>query len=70
MAKLVSGLRAKGFRPPVCCCVHALFVEGAQQKLLEAGAVQIASCDTVSHPSNRIGIGKLLAEGVQASLGR
>lgn len=70
MAKLVSGLRAKGFRPPVCCCVHALFVEGAQQKLLEAGAVQIASCDTVSHPSNRISIGKLLAEGVQASLGR
>lgn len=70
MAKLVSGLLAKGFRPPVCCCVHALFGEGAQARLLEAGALQIASCDTVSHPSNRISVGKLLAEGALASLAR
>ncbi|MDP3459767.1 MAG: ribose-phosphate diphosphokinase [Hyphomonas sp.] len=70
MAKLVSGLQAKGFRPPVCCCVHALFDDGAQERLLDAGALQIASCDTVSHPSNRIGIGKLLAEGALASLAR
>jgi len=70
MAKLVSGLRAKGFRPPVCCCVHALFVEGAQESLLDAGALQITSCDTVPHPTNRISVGKLLAEGVLDSLGR
>lgn len=70
MEKLVSGLLAKGFRAPVCCCVHALFVEGALARLLDAGALQIVSCDTVSHPSNRIGVGKLLAEGVLASFGR
>ena len=70
MAKLVSGLLAKGFRPPVCCCVHALFVDSAHAHLLEAGALQIVSCDTVPHASNRISIGKLLAEGVLASLGR
>ena len=68
MARLVSGLLAKGFRQPVCCCVHALFAEGAQVQLLEAGALQIVSCDTVLHPSNRIAVGSLLVEGVMASL--
>lgn len=68
MARLVSGLMAKGFRQPVCCCVHALFAEGAQAQLLDAGALQIVSCDTVPHPSNRIAAGKLLVDGVLASL--
>ncbi|MBA3067931.1 MAG: ribose-phosphate diphosphokinase [Hyphomonas sp.] len=70
MVRLVSDLLDKGFKPPVCCCVHALFVEGAHAQLLEAGALQIISCDTVPHPSNRIAIGKLLAEGVLTCLGR
>lgn len=70
MARLVSGLVAKGFRPPICCCVHALFVEGAYARLMEAGALQVVSCDTVPHESNKISVGKLLAEGVQACLGR
>ena len=69
MAKLVSGLVAGGFRPPACCCVHALFVEGAHDRLLQAGALQVTSCDTIRHPSNSIGVGKLLAEAVLASLG-
>lgn len=70
MTKLVSGLLARGFRPPVCCCVHALFVDDAQVRLLEAGALQIVSCDTVAHPSNTMTVGKLLAEGALASFGR
>ena len=69
MAKLVSGLVAGGFRPPACVCVHALFVEGAHARLLEAGALQVASCDTIHHPSNRISVGKLLADGVLVRLG-
>jgi len=70
MAKLVSGLVAGGFRPPVCCCVHPLFVESAYERILDAGALQVISCDTVLHPSNKISVGKLLAEGVLASLER
>lgn len=70
MEQLVSGLVAGGFRPPACCCVHPLFVESAYQRLIEAGAQQVISCDTVLHPSNKIRVGKLLAEGVLASLQR
>jgi ribose-phosphate pyrophosphokinase len=70
MAKLVSGLVAAGFRPPACCCVHALFVDGAHERLLQAGAVQVVSCDTIHHPSNGIGVGKLFAEAVVSSLER
>jgi ribose-phosphate pyrophosphokinase len=68
MAELVSGLVSAGFKPPACCCVHPLFVEGAHQRLLQAGALQVVSCDTVRHPSNRISVGNLFAEGVLASL--
>ena len=42
----------------------------AHAQLVEAGALQVVSCDTVPHASNKISVGKLLAEGVQACLGR
>lgn len=64
MAKLVSELLAKGFRAPICCCVHALFTEEAGAQLRAAGALRIISCDTVFHPSNKVHIGGLLADGV------
>lgn len=64
MAELISGLLAKGFRAPVCCCVHALFTEEAETQMRDAGAIRVVSCDTVLHLSNKIRIGSLLADGV------
>lgn len=64
MAELISGLLAKGFRAPVCCCVHALFPEEAGRQLRVAGALRVVSCDTVQHASNAVHIGGLMADGV------
>lgn len=68
MARLIEGLIAKGFKRPICCSVHALFSEGAEELILSAGALSIVSCESVVHPSNKITIGKVLAEGVREIL--
>jgi ribose-phosphate pyrophosphokinase len=64
-------LAKAGLGAPVCIAVHALFDDGAQRRLLEAGATRVLSCDTVAHPSNAIRMAPLLARAVrQASAGR
>jgi ribose-phosphate pyrophosphokinase len=68
MSKLVGGLVAKGFKPPICCCVHPLFAAGAAEMILSAGACRIISCDSVVHASNTITVGGILADGCAAVL--
>ncbi|MBD1396408.1 ribose-phosphate pyrophosphokinase [Pontibacter sp. JH31] len=47
---------------PVCIGVHAVFAEGAYKALLEAGAAQVVTCNTIPHASNGIQVEALLAE--------
>jgi len=58
-------LRKAGMAAPLCMAVHALFDAEAQQQLLEAGATRVLSCDTITHPSNAIRMGPLLARAVR-----
>lgn len=51
-----------GLRPAVCVAIHAVFAEGAYEKLLTAGAQRVVSTDTIPHTSNVISMGPLLAE--------
>ncbi|MFN4025456.1 MAG: ribose-phosphate diphosphokinase [Hyphomonas sp.] len=60
MAKLVESLVSAGLAAPVCCAIHALFSDGAEDLLKSAGAARIVSCDTVPHATNSIPIGALL----------
>lgn len=64
MAKLVESLVSAGLAAPVCCAIHALFSDGAEDLLKSAGAAQIVSCDTIPHTTNRIPAGALLAAAV------
>jgi ribose-phosphate pyrophosphokinase len=59
-------LREAPAAAPVCVVVHALFDEQTASKLLLAGVVRIASCDTVRHPSNAIALGPALARAVRS----
>lgn len=61
MARLVELLASAGLGAPVCCAIHALFSDGAEDLLKSAGAAQIISCDTIPHATNRIPVGPLLA---------
>lgn len=68
MIAAVRHLRAAGLAPPVCVGVHAIFAGDAFEALRAAGAGRIATCDSVSHPSNAIALGELIAAAV-AGLG-
>lgn len=57
-------LRAAGWGPPVCVAVHALTDAAGIDMLHRAGFSRIASCDTVPHPTNAIGVAGLLAEAL------
>ena len=64
MIETVVHLRKAGLASPVCLAVHAVFAQTAFDDLRAAGAADIASCDTIAHPSNRIRLGEPLAAAV------
>jgi ribose-phosphate pyrophosphokinase len=70
MIETVRHLRRAGFAAPVCVAVHAVFAQTAFEDLLAAGAGDIASCDTILHPSNRISLVAAIAPGVRELLNR
>lgn len=50
----VKELKKRKQRAIYCICVHALLVEGALEKILNAGAKKVISCNTVPSKTNRI----------------
>jgi ribose-phosphate pyrophosphokinase len=59
-----KGLEARGFPKPICVVVHPLFAEDAYARLADVAA-QVASTDTVAHPSNAIAIAPILVEALR-----
>ena len=68
MVAALSRLRATSSPPPVCVAVHALFGGDAYDKLVEAGAQRIATCNTVPHASNAIDIHPVVVRAVRRML--
>jgi ribose-phosphate pyrophosphokinase len=68
MAAAAQVLRGAGWSPPVGIAVHALLNAAGMDLLHRAGITRVLSCDTVPHPTNAIGVGRLLAEGVRGFL--
>lgn len=66
IAAAAQALAEAGFAAPWCVAVHALFEDGAIERLKAAGVARIVSCDTVPHPTNAIPLGPLLAQATQA----
>lgn len=64
MIKAVEHLRQAGAKPPVCIGVHAVFAGPAFEELKAAGAGQIVTCDTISHPSNMIDLSDLYVPAI------
>lgn len=69
MIETVGHLRRATFTGTVCVAVHGVFADGAYEALRKAGAEQIITCNTISHPSNAIDLSDDLAAAV-ASLSR
>lgn len=68
MIETVGHLRRIGLAAPVCVAVHAVFAQTAFEDLHAAGAADIVSCDTISHPSNRIALAPAIATQVREFL--
>lgn len=66
MIETVQHLKQLTPQAPVCIGVHAVFAEGAYEALLQAGAAQVITCNTIPHVSNGIHVDALLAEAIQA----
>jgi ribose-phosphate pyrophosphokinase len=68
MAQVAARLRAKDHPAPVCIGVHAVFAEGAQELLDASGAARVATCNTLTHPTNAIDVTAALAEAVKVEI--
>lgn len=60
LVEACKGLEQRGFARPICVVVHPLFAEDAFDRL-RAVAARVVSTDTVTHPSNGIGVAGLVA---------
>ncbi len=65
LAEVLKELSSVGIRTATCVVVHGVFTPGAVEMLQTLGAKQIASTNTVPHPTNSIDIIPPLAEAVK-----
>lgn len=70
LAEVIGQLRAQGSRKPVCVAVHAVFAEWAYWLLLDAGAGQIVTTNTILHASNAIDVSAAVAQECRNLLAR
>ena len=64
MIETIKHLHKAGMSPPICIGVHAVFAQGAYEKLMHSGAKKIATCNTIIHESNDIDICALLTDEI------
>lgn len=64
MVTAAEQLRARGAAPPVCVGVHAVFVAGAHDALVDAGVSRIVTTNTIEHESNAIDVVPLIAHAL------
>jgi len=64
MIETAHQLIAGGFVAPVCVAIHGIFAGAAYRNLIDAGAAEVVTCNTVLHESNAIDVTPLLARGI------
>lgn len=64
MIETVKKLLKLGFSNPICIGVHAIFADNSFQELLEAGASQIVTCNTIPHSSNNIDLSPIIIKSL------
>lgn len=61
LARAAEALYAAGAADVHALVTHALFVDGAEARLREAGVRSLHSSDSIAHPSNAVALAELLA---------
>ena len=63
MARALEALAEQGFNASICAGIHGLFADTADQMLEQLGA-QLVTTNTISHRSNQLDAGPMLARAV------
>lgn len=66
MARAIKGLKAQGAVKVAAACTHALFMEGAEERLRDAGADLILATDTVDSEHSVVSVVGLLADRLRS----
>jgi len=66
MARAIKGLKDQGAVKVAAACTHALFMDGAEDRLREAGADLIIATDTVESAYSVVSVAGLLAERLRS----
>ncbi|MHA6853130.1 ribose-phosphate pyrophosphokinase [Ralstonia pseudosolanacearum] len=63
MIEAAKQVRRAGLQPPWCVAVHAVFAADAYSEL-RAMTADVVTCDTITHPSNRIELTESIAAAI------
>ncbi len=63
MIEVITKLKSMNHTKPVCIGIHPVFSGNAFINLMQSGAADIVTCNTIPHKSNKIDISIALAEG-------
>ncbi len=66
--KCIAALQTQGFERIKCAGVHGIFADGADAQLLAAGLNELATTNTIVHPSNAMEITPLLVAPIRECL--
>jgi ribose-phosphate pyrophosphokinase len=65
MSKAIKGLRDLGARKVAAACTHALFMEGAERRLMDAGANDIVASDSIQTKYSDVTIAEIVASYIE-----
>ena len=67
--KCLEAVRQQGITRVKCAAIHGIFADGVDELLLQAGLTELATGNTIPHPTNSIDVTPLLVPAIQHCLG-
>lgn len=64
MIATINHLKKVKMNSPICIGIHAVFADQSYDALLEAGAKQVVTCNTINHLSNKIDLSDIIVTGI------
>lgn len=65
MIETIKGVKKAKAKAISCICVHGLFVEDADKKILKSGANKIISCNTIPNKYSKIDVSSLIINEIK-----
>ena len=65
MIEAVTILKKNNLAAPVCLGIHGIFAGNAYQMLMQSGAAQVVTCNTIPHLSNKIDLSTTISNEIE-----